>query len=610
MAVEGSGSGGIGGIRSVNGDTGPDVSITPAGIGALPTTGGTIDGDLAVTGELSARGLTDWYNAKSYGALGDGETDDITVLQAAVDAIPLGGVLYIPNGDYRISKPLYVKPGITVEMPHANLMAVPGITDVPCRIKPLPGFDGPAAIIFLDQPTGAFTTIPAEHRLNNVMLDGSGHTDTPVDGLQAKGNIQNVVMRGCTIRYMSGNGIYTDINAGAFPYSWRLYRVMSDNNAGHGFSFAVMTDITMFDCQAIGNHANGFNLRNLANSQMTLCRSEWNGNHGYLFTGDWGTGWGAGALVATGCSTDRNGFDGIHIDATGTPPIVFNGLMLRRDGRNNNAGGAGYAGFATYGTTMPVVVSGLTCYTGTDDGGAGTPSPEIGVNVQNATAVFILDDAFIQAAATPLHDDGTNGRVQIGPSVVTATGPTDAPVIDPTTPWGWAGTATGRVVQPTDNLVESHVLGEAYARAVLRADGLLVLGDGSTAPDTPGWYREKAGNLKTDTYVVMEAGGQSGGPFRTWSGEAKALVAGTPGGGLAVAEGDNARLGMSTLAAGTVEVPNTSVSADTRIFLQRQAGGGDIGDLTYAKTPGTGFTVTSSSPTDTSVVEWLLVEKA
>lgn len=578
----------------------------------LALAGGTITGNLAVEGALTADGVTDWVNAKAKGAVADGATDDSEALQAGLDSVEPGGVFYMPNGNYGIAAPLVIPPGVTVMMPHANLMLVPGLTDPLCQITLLPTFTGDAALLFLNQDAGAYDGIPAEHRLVNVMVDGSAKTDAPVDGVLATGNIQNIAMHGVTIKKMSGTGIRTAIGTDdRFPYSWRLYHVMSDNNAGHGFDFSVMTDITMFDCQAIGNGLDGFHLMNLANSQMSLCRSEWNTNHGYNFTGDWGEAAGAGALVATACSTDRNNYDGVHIESTGTTPILFNGLMLRRDGRNNGNGGGGFSGFSSVDAETPVVVSALTVYPGVNDDGANTSSPEIGVKIQGDNAVT-LNVAVLHAATTPVDVTGGAPNARFGPTIAAFTGPTDAPVAAPSPAWGWTGSAQGAGAAALDNVLETRVTGDTAARSVLRADGVWVLGDGTAAPDTPSWYREQAGNLKVDSYVNMEAGGQAGGAFTSWAAQPKALVAGGGGGGLAVSEGGGAtaRMGVSTLAAGTVTVANTSVTAATRIQLTRSALGGTPGHLSYTVNAGVGFTITSSSNAETSTVTWLLVEAA
>ena len=43
------------------------------------------------------------YNVKQYGATGDGETDDTEAISDAIDALPVGGTLYFPEGVYRVS---------------------------------------------------------------------------------------------------------------------------------------------------------------------------------------------------------------------------------------------------------------------------------------------------------------------------------------------------------------------------------------------------------------------------------------------------------------------------------------------------------------------------
>lgn len=83
------------------------------------------------------------------------------------------------------------------------------------------------------------------------------------------------------------------------------------------------------------------------------------------------------------------------------------------------------------------------------------------------------------------------------------------------------------------------------------------------------------------------------------------------GKGLRVKEGSNAKQGTATLVAGTVTVSNTSVTANSRIFLTSQADGGTPGWLRVsARTASTSFTITSSSGTDTSTVAYQIFEPA
>ena len=92
------------------------------------------------------------------------------------------------------------------------------------------------------------------------------------------------------------------------------------------------------------------------------------------------------------------------------------------------------------------------------------------------------------------------------------------------------------------------------------------------------------------------------------------LVATNPTGGDPISqikEGLNAKMGSATLVAGTVTVSNTSVTANSKIFLTSNADGGTPGFLRVsARTASTSFTITSSSLLDTSTVAWLIVEPA
>ena len=78
------------------------------------------------------------------------------------------------------------------------------------------------------------------------------------------------------------------------------------------------------------------------------------------------------------------------------------------------------------------------------------------------------------------------------------------------------------------------------------------------------------------------------------------------------------RQGVATLASGTATIANTTVTANTRIFLSWQSTGGTVGMIlrVSARTAGTSFTITSYSvgttvqTLDTSTVMYQMIEPA
>ena len=81
------------------------------------------------------------------------------------------------------------------------------------------------------------------------------------------------------------------------------------------------------------------------------------------------------------------------------------------------------------------------------------------------------------------------------------------------------------------------------------------------------------------------------------------------GNGIQIKEGSNARMGTSAaMVAGFINVVNTSITANTVIFLSLATAGGTTGALSFVPTAGVGFDINSSSATDTSTVNYLLIE--
>lgn len=116
------------------------------------------------------------------------------------------------------------------------------------------------------------------------------------------------------------------------------------------------------------------------------------------------------------------------------------------------------------------------------------------------------------------------------------------------------------------------------------------------------------GTLTVDGFTSL-ASAQTSGDFTSFG--ANGITAGTAGGGLRIKEGANAMMGTATLVGGTVTVPTTKVTANSRVFLTAQNTGGTPGALRVSgRSAGTSFTVTSTSGSDTSAVAWMIVEPA
>lgn len=144
------------------------------------------------------------------------------------------------------------------------------------------------------------------------------------------------------------------------------------------------------------------------------------------------------------------------------------------------------------------------------------------------------------------------------------------------------------------DVITARVTGDVQPQIVINADGKIEWGGGATPVDVS-LFRDGSTRLHTVNTFATEGD----------------VVMDVAGGGLNIREGVNARMGVTTLVAGTKVVATTECGANSRILLTTQAPGGTAGFLVVsARTAGTSFTILSSNVADTSVVAWFLVEPA
>ena len=167
--------------------------------------------------------------------------------------------------------------------------------------------------------------------------------------------------------------------------------------------------------------------------------------------------------------------------------------------------------------------------------------------------------------------------------------------------WVSLGTTTGSFVTVTAGTFATSTA----ATAISLASGNVFTGTGSNAAVGFTFTPKGTAGLTLTTGALTVSNGN--------------LVLGTAGNGISIKSGANARIGQSTLALGTLAVANTSVTANTRVFLSRTSKGAStaLGVLEAVVNAGVGFTINSYTPAtaavetnDISVIDWVLVESA
>jgi hypothetical protein len=574
-----------------------------AGVGGLGAGAALLPAPASASAATES-GQTGWINVKTdFGAHGDGVTDDTNAIQQALAAVPVGGVVYFPNGVYEVSSPL------AVTVAGTKLLGDKAST----------GYSAGGANQTVINTASVFTgsaVIEAASIPDFAMRDLTVHAPTTTGttiGVQITGS-GSCMLENVLVARTAGDGIFL---SGANPVVLRQVGVYhaGAGGVGHGFNIQGISDSWYTDCLAAGCATSGWNIQGGDNSTWIGCRAEDGQNYGFWFH-DTANLFGGTSFV--GCSTDLNSADGFRLQTlSGNGAIQLNGCQFRRDGNNAGQGSATMAGIVVTGCQIPVLLDGTTVTARQGDHG-GADAPFFGLRMAASSYVSVNGGYFSCASAgTPLSWDGA-GALPIGPNVLTATVNASTPTYAYSMTWNTdtgaqfaqsASTDTSLLVQTlasatagTNPLIHQH-----HPAATTKAFGVDVSGDPSMrwivqADGTQAWG---PGSSSRDTTLTRLGVAQLGTPDSD-------LVIGMAGRGLKVKEGAHAKMGTLVLDGATPVTVNTSaVTADSRIFLTIQAPGGTPGGIAYVKerSPAVSFSVVGA-PGDTSTVAWLLVEPA
>ncbi len=401
--------------------------------------------------------------------------------------------MFFPSGTYIISNRLVIKRNQTIQGTHSARWAYD--SGSPTVIKAKAPFSGNCLIYAGDMELMGYAEETDGGRILNMAFDGS-NVPGGVHGMLFEGQCRDWKLMDISIDAVTGSGIrtvqYTRVSGSVHCKGFALHRVAVNKAQSNGYSFNNTTDCIFFDCLAVGCFSNGFFITGAGENQFFCCRAVFNGAHGFFYTGAH-----TGAVFSS-CTTDRNDKNGFHVTATGAYPVVLYGFVSRRDGRNGNAGGGGYAGINIAGTAggpnnlaSPVWIAGVIQSTGVDDDNTGVNSPNYGV--QAAYCRFLYVDGLLWGDTNAYNDAGNNSLVRFGPNTYSTTGVPSSPTRDTTThEQGYEGAAS------TANIFSSQVTSDAFKRFIAHAGGKLDWGPGNATQDT-NLYRQSAGLLQTDS---------------------------------------------------------------------------------------------------------------
>ena len=564
-------------------------------------------------------------NAKDYGAVGDGVTNDTAAIASAIAAIPAGGgSVYLPAGSYLLGGTA----GLTLSTAGSILRgAGPQVTKI------LVGGSVTAA--------AAVDVTAANCQVSELSINGASATTTSnpyVNGVRVNG-VRRARVTGCAFFNVNGwaiEAVSASSGSTANPLGTQISRVLMNDCAGGVYFLgntaqsyamnAMLSDIQAYSMGAAsGTNANLDSIRiedawDVLVSNAMLWQGAGTGNALHI------KGNSTSSIItnldAVGTSTGsvvkiEDGTNGspLHVQLLGG--IVQSGLIgIQVSGASNrvNINTVRAINNQTHGLkvdgTGPSIYVNEMFFSGN---GAGASGSNYEINWSGSATGYITNSRF-QTAITSIGIAGVQQSINIasvgqlvrvigasffGTSAAAANWFTNLPASVLEMSNGDMNFATQvrftvapglRPATSGANALGINVNGaDTFDRLRILGTGAIELGPGSAARDTT-WSRQGVAMIGTsDSDIVI----------------------GLAGKGVRIKEGTNARMGVATLVAGTVTVNNTSVTANTRIMLSIQNSSGTIGAVyVSARVAGTSFTITSTNAAHTSIVAWELIEPA
>lgn len=325
----------------------------------------------------------DWKNVQTFGATGNGTSDDTAAINAALSAATAGQLVYLPAGTYKTTAPLQVPPGVMLAGVKGGINFGSANTPTGSVIKPAATFASTLAVtsvIAMLEPSGSVACTGCQ--VANLAIDGSS-APGGVDGIASYGAVNGLAIYGVSIAKVTRRGIawYTSGASNDGDGFWGERIIVQ--SAGFGGIYRPPSDASLVNVhvQGCGNGTGidgaGIYVINGGNTRFDTVRADLSSGSGFYLDHSGAGGGYTDAISLVNCGTQRNAHHGVHVtnsSATGASwrdPVIIAGCNFDEDGHNNGAGGE-YAGIFVEGQNN-VLISGTSVWQGTVDYASGCP---------------------------------------------------------------------------------------------------------------------------------------------------------------------------------------------------------------------------------------------
>jgi hypothetical protein len=341
--------------------------------------------------------LAGFITPQDYGATGNGVTDDTAAVQDAINAAGVsGGVVYLPQGNYKTSSALTLSSYVTL------MGAGSGVSAITQSVTTANGLVG------TDLTNVTLTGL-------SINGPGSGSGLGINFGLSVNNDTTYLDFTDIQVRGFGSHGI--EIQS---PVVCKFHRVISSTHGGDGWHiYGSGTSCDWSACYSLNNSAGiGYHLISLSYSDLAGCASDSNAD-GYSLSGCY-------SVALNGCGTESDTTDGFILSGG-----AGNSLTSCFNYANNHYGlhvtsseaNATITGFTEHGPTGSAVASIIT--------DSGTTAVITNPNVITATSYAAGTSVLVSPALTAINASAAAGALSVtNGTAVTGTGTSDVSITE------------------------------------------------------------------------------------------------------------------------------------------------------------------------------------